>query len=122
MELTKDNLRVFAAKYYDNIYCISEEEFDSDLKQVIVIKKMMTRYMNGNETNLALLVNNFIVFFNCFDHYAATRILEFHIDDSAVPYYNAILKFLSFPLIAPPDDLHGKLYQDLKRLYSNENV
>ena len=36
MQITKENLSVYAAKHYDNPFCLTEDEFKSDLFKISV--------------------------------------------------------------------------------------
>lgn len=99
MKLTKQNFKLFAAKHYDNESCLNSDEFESDLNQIKVIKRMMTRYSNGEESNLKLLVNNVVTFFNCFTVEGATELIEFSVEPEQFEKFNSIFLFLSQPLI-----------------------
>jgi hypothetical protein len=117
IELTKDNFRLFAMKHYDNHSCLSEKEFDSDLTQLVTLRRTMSWYINGRESNLRLMVNNIIIFYNCFEHHAATRMLQFSIDAEHVEYFNAVLKFLSLPMLIPPEQINSQFYQTLQGVF-----
>lgn len=114
MELTKETFRLYAIQHYDNPSCLSEDEFNCDLNQLVTIRRMMTWYLNGKESNLRLLVNNIIIFYNCFEHHAATKMLQFNIDDSQIDYLNAILSFLSLPMLIPPEKINREFYEKLE--------
>lgn len=106
MQLTHENYRVYAARHYDNHSCISEKEFLEDLNKVSVIKRLVSRYMNGENINIRMLVNIFITYYNVFDHHCATRLIEYKVDEPQIPYINSILAYLSMPLI--DGDIHTK--------------
>lgn len=106
MQLTKDNFKIYAASNYDNAMCISEYEFNDDLKHLKTIQRMMSRYINGEESSIKLLINNIIIFYNCFDHHAATNMIRHKIDESQTEYFNAVLKFLSLPMLIPPNKIN----------------
>lgn len=118
MIVTEDNFEVYAFKHYQNAFCISQEEFEEDLRQLKTIRRMITNFVNGNETNLRLLVNNFIIFYNCFEHHAASSMIELKIDVSQSGYYNAVLKFLSLPLINPKCVVDVRFYELLEVEFS----
>lgn len=99
MILTKDNFKLFAAKHYDNPFCLTEGEFESDLFKASVIKKLLTAYKQSDDTNIRLLVNTTISFFNVFEHHAATKILEFKLGEDQFEYMNSILIYLSLPTV-----------------------
>ena len=114
MVLTKETFRLYAIQHYDNHSCLSEEEFNADLNQLVTIRRMMTWYINGKESNLRLLINNIIIFYNCFDHHAATKMLQFNVEDEHVEYLNAALSFLSLPMLIPPENVNQEFYKKLE--------
>ena len=118
MELTTDTFVLYAARHYDNPYCFNEEEFHSDLKKIGTIKRMVS-WMNGGETvNVKLLVNNTISFYNVFDHHAASSLIEFKTTKDHWHKINAVLVFLSFPLIGDglfDVVLHRRIAQEYKK-------
>jgi len=99
MKLTKGNYALYAASIYDNPSCISEAEFVEDLGRISTIKRMVSKYRNGESVNVRLLVNNVITFYNVFEHHGASRLIEFKIDSHHAGMVNAILAYLSFPLV-----------------------
>lgn len=101
MKITESNFRLFAAKHYDNPFCLNETEFDSDLFKASVAKKLVTNHIVLGKDNVKLLVNTLISFFNVFEHHAATRILEFRLFKHQVEYINSVLLYLSLPLVEP---------------------
>ena len=101
MKLNKQTFKLYAANHYDNPFCFTVEEFEEDLSQVSVIKRLITNYMMNGQTNLRLLVNNVIGFYNVFEHHAATELIRFKLFDEQIPYINSILMFLSLPVSEP---------------------
>lgn len=99
MIITPQNCKVFAAKYYDNPFCLNESEFNSDLFRSSTIKKLITTYSKNDLTNIRLLVNTVISFFNVFEHHAATSIIKFKLSVDQYPIINSLLMFLSLPMI-----------------------
>jgi hypothetical protein len=65
--LTDDNFLLFCAKYYDNTYMHSTEEFLEDLERIKYIKKLLTRYMETGELKDRLILNHIITSHNVFD-------------------------------------------------------
>ena len=43
-ELNKDNYLLFAIKFYDNPQALTMEDFQSDLKRIRYIKKLLKKY------------------------------------------------------------------------------
>lgn len=99
MQLTKENMNVFAAKYYDNPFCLTEDEFKSDVFKSSIIKKMLTAYSLEKTVNLQTIVNTTIGFYNVFDHKAASLMLSYRVNEEHIPMMNSILFYLSYPLI-----------------------
>lgn len=99
MQLTKSNLRLYAARYYDNPFCLSEAEFNLDLYKSRTVKKMLTKYLQDQTINIRSLINVVISFYNVFEHKAATNILEQGMSCDQIPLANSVLLFLSMPLI-----------------------
>jgi hypothetical protein len=114
MILSKDTFTLYAASHYDNPMCISEDEFLDDLKQLKTVRRMMTRYINGEESNLRLLINNIIIFYNCFEHHSATNMIAFQMEGEHIKYFNAVLKFLSLPMLIPPECVDDAFYDLLQ--------
>lgn len=54
-----------AMRAYDNPSCITLDEFNRDLNQYIHIKKTARRYYS-DETILRKLVNQVVIYYNCF--------------------------------------------------------
>lgn len=119
MELTEQNFMIYAAKHYDNPWCFNEEEFFQDLKKISTLKRMIAWMNNGEDINIHLAINNMVCFYNVFEHHAASRMLEFKTKESHWPKMNAILFFLSFPLIGDKKFdvvFHRRITQEFKHL------
>lgn len=71
-----------AMKAYNNPSCITVEEFHRDLNQYIVIKKAVRKYHIDN-TKLRKLVNQVVIFYNCFGKYG-TDLLMYKTPESDV--------------------------------------
>lgn len=99
MELTSKNFSVYAAHYYDNMFCLTEDEFLSDLRKMGTLTRMMCWEDRGESSNIKLLVNNTISIYNVFDHHAASQMIEFKLKPELHHKMNSILFFLSLPLI-----------------------
>lgn len=102
--LTTSNFKLYAAKYYDNPYCLSESEFEADLYKPSTVKKLLTIYVQQGQTNVKLLVNTVIGFYNVFEHHAATRLVEFRLNGQHTELVNSVLLFLSLPMIGEKID------------------
>ena len=97
MQLSKDNFYLYAAKYYDNPQCLSEDEFKTDLGLIISIKKMLTRLSNDG-VNVKLTMNMIITFYNVFESEAGSKLLSFRLNDQEKTILNSFLMYLSLPI------------------------
>lgn len=66
MILTEENFLLFAAKYYDNPCCADMDEFYDDLSRFKYIKRLFTKYKDGQEIKERLILNHLIVLYNLF--------------------------------------------------------
>jgi hypothetical protein len=65
-----DNEYVLKAMHcYENSSCIAFDEFKEDLNRVTTIRKCISKYLEGEELNVRLVLNHFIVVFNVFGSY-----------------------------------------------------
>ena len=92
-ELTEDNFLLFAAKHYYSIhYCVSE--FNSDLKRIIYIKRLLKKYKKNGELAERLILNHLILLYNVFEPTLAVNTMLFfkiHKD-----YYSSLKTFLVY--------------------------
>lgn len=71
-----------AMRSYDNPACITLDEFNRDLNQYIHIKKTIRRYHSDN-TILRKLVNQVVIYYNCFGS-ATTELLLYKIHEEDI--------------------------------------
>ena len=45
-ELNESNYLLFAIKFYDNPQSVTREDFESDLKRIRYVKRLLKRYQN----------------------------------------------------------------------------
>ena len=45
-ELNESNYMLFAIKFYDNPQAVTKDDFESDLKRIRYIKRLLKRYKN----------------------------------------------------------------------------
>lgn len=95
MELTKNNLVVYAAKHYYNPKSIDSDMFFEDLKRFKYVKRLLNRYTATGELGERLLLNHLIVIFNVFGHEAGIEILALKIEISHWPTIKPFLVFLN---------------------------
>ena len=92
IELTEDNLFLYAAKHYYNPKYIDAEEFEEDLKRFKYIKRLLKKYLVQNELKHHLILNHMIICFNVFGE-ATVPLLFFKIEEE---YWSLIKTFLLF--------------------------
>lgn len=95
MKLTENTLNLYAIKAYTNPHCYSEKEYEEDFRRLGTIKKTVTKYLNGKNTNLKQMVNCFISFFNVFEHRAAANMLFYKLREDQYSCAKTVLYFLN---------------------------
>ena len=93
MQLTKDNLTLYAAKHYQNPKCIDSDEFFEDLKKFKYIKRLLNRYRDTDVLSERLILNHLIVIFNVFGIQPGLDILELKIE---LDHWSTLKPFLIF--------------------------
>jgi len=91
-KLTEANFLVYAMHHYDNPQCHSLQEFEEDLKKILYLKKLLSRYKNNGELTERLILNHIIVLYNIFGD-ATTKMLFFKIEESC---WDALVTFLVY--------------------------
>ena len=79
---------------YDNVQCVSLEEFNEDLNRITTIRKAITRYKNGEVLNVRLLLNQLIILFNVFGD-KAFDLLRYKISEDCYPILDPLLDCLN---------------------------
>ncbi len=96
-ELNEDNYLLFAVKFYDNPQAVTFEDFESDLKRIKYIKRLLKRYKNTGEIKTHLILNHLTILFNVFND-AAVPLLFYNLDRDLWPAIKSFLMFLNrFP-------------------------
>lgn len=91
----------FALENYKNEHCISQSEFEADLKTIFLIKRLFKRFLLGDEINPMILVNLFITMKNVFpDDYAFEQILIYKIEDYYYGNLKSVLSFLNINMVS----------------------
>ena len=75
---------------YENQQCVSLEEFKEDLYRIITIKKCITKYLDGDDINIRLILNQFIILFNVFGT-TAFDLIKYKLDKTQYPVAFAFL-------------------------------
>lgn len=91
-KLNESNFLLYAMHHYDNPQCHSLSEFDEDLKKILYLKKLLSRYKNNGELRERLILNHIIVLYNIFGD-AATRMLFYKIEESC---WDVLVTFLVY--------------------------
>lgn len=96
-ELNEDNYLLFAIKFYDNPQALTMEDFQTDLKRIRYVKRLLKRYKNTGELKTHLVLNHLIILFNVFND-AAVPLLFYNLDRDLWPSIKSFLLFLNrFP-------------------------
>ena len=92
-ELNESNYLLFAIKFYNNPQAVTRDDFESDLKRIRYIKRLLKRYKNTGELKIHLILNHLIILFNVFDE-AAIPLLFYHLEEDLWPAIKSFLVFL----------------------------
>jgi len=95
--LNENNYLLFAIKFYDNPQAITMEDFETDLKRIRYVKRLLKRYKNTGELKTHFIFNHLIVFFNVFND-AAVPLLFYNLEKEFWPSIKSFFLFLNrFP-------------------------
>lgn len=108
MNLTNDNLLVYAAKFYYNPVCIDEDEFLNDLSRIKYVKRALSKYKNSGILQERIILNHLIVLFNVFGFEFGLKVLELKIEPK---YWSCLKPFLIF-LKAIKNDQYTNIEMD----------
>ena len=92
-ELNESNYMLFAIKFYDNPQAVTKDDFESDLKRIRYIKRLLKRYKNTGELKIHLILNHLIILFNVFNE-AAVALLFYNLEEDLWPCIKSFLVFL----------------------------
>jgi hypothetical protein len=105
-ELNESNYMLFAIKFYDNPQAVTKDDFESDLKRIRYIKRLLKRYKNTGELKIHLIMNHLIILFNVF-HDAAVPLLFYNLEEDLWPSIKSFLIFLRRVPEYPKSHVHG---------------
>ena len=105
-ELNESNYLLFAIKFYNNPQAVTRDDFESDLKRIRYIKRLLKRYKNTGELKIHLILNHLIILFNVFDE-AAIPLLFYHLEEDLWPSIKSFLVFLKRIPEYPKSDITG---------------
>ena len=93
-ELNESNYLLSASKFYDNPQSVTREDFESDLKRIRYVKRLLKRYKNNGELKVHLILNHLIILFNVFNE-ATVPLLFYNLDEELWPAIKSFLIFLN---------------------------
>ena len=104
-ELNENNYILFAIKYYENPQSVPMEDFESDLKRIRYVKRLLKRYKNTGELKTHLILNHLIILFNVFND-AAVPLLFYNLEQELWPSIKSFLLFLNRLPEYPKTQIH----------------
>ena len=93
-ELNESNYMLFAIKFYDNPQSVTKDDFESDLKRIRYVKRLLKRYKNTGELKVHLILNHLIILFNVFNE-SAVPLLFYNLEEDLWPAIKSFLIFLN---------------------------
>ena len=105
-ELNGSSYLLFAIKFYNNPQAVTRDDFESDLKRIRYIKRLLKRYKNTGELKVHLILNHLIILFNVFDD-AAVPLLFYNLEEDLWPAIKSFLVFLNRIPEYPKSDVTG---------------
>ena len=93
LDLNDDNFLLYAMKFYENPQCLSESDFNNDLKILKYVKRLLNRYERTQVLKERLMLNHLIMLGNVFPFKVLVRILFLKIP---VQYWSELKTFLIF--------------------------
>jgi hypothetical protein len=93
-ELNENNYLLFAIKFYDNPQSVTMEDFESDLKRIRYVKRLLKRYKSCGELKIHLILNHLTILFNVFND-AAVPLLFYNLESDLWPSIKSFLLFLN---------------------------
>ena len=85
---------LFAIKFYDNPQAVTRDDFESDLKRIRYVKRLLKRYRNSGELKVHLILNHLIILFNVFND-ATVPLLFYNLEEELWPSIKSFLLFLN---------------------------
>ena len=113
-ELNENNYLLFAIKFYNNPQSVTMEDFQSDLKRIRYVKRLLKKYKNGGELKTHLILNHLIILFNVFDD-AAVPLLFYNLEEDLWSLIKSFLIFLNRLPEYPRSQIH-EIVEDLNCL------
>lgn len=117
MKLEESTFLLYAAKHYDNPHCHDITEFEEDLKRFQYIRKLLNRYIQYGDLKERLILNHFIVIYNCFGT-SATNMLFMKLDE----YHEHIKPFIEFLNYMPDIIEYNGMVINSNNIVSNKEI
>lgn len=89
-----DRLIIYAMRNYDNPHCFDLIEFQEDYNRILVIKKLLKKYIKNGVLKERLILNHFTVLYNCFGD-SANSIIFSVLDKEFYKYLKPFIVFLN---------------------------
>lgn len=97
LELNNNNFRFYCLSIYNNVQCVSIDEFNYDVNRFTMLKKLLFRFVYKNESCELLIINHLKILFNSFGD-NTYKLLEFKMQEK---YHEVISAFLHFMKLEP---------------------
>ena len=105
-ELNENNYLLFAIKFYDNPQAVTMEDFESDLKRIRYVKRLLKRYKNTGELKTHFILNHLTILFNVFND-GAVPLLFYNLESELWPSIKSFLLFLNRLPEYPRTQIHN---------------
>lgn len=100
LNLTKDNIKLYAASVYQNPGCASFLEFEEDYLRIKYLKTLLYKYLNNKSINIRILLNHIICIQNVFPGEATAKILFVELSETS---WNVLATILIYLSLMPPE-------------------
>lgn len=94
-ELNNDNFVLYASRHYNNKQCLDVEEFYEDLQRFKYLKRLFSRYDQG-DLQERLILNHLIVLYNVFGIKPSNKMVFYKVNEKHWPSLKTFLVFLNF--------------------------
>lgn len=99
--LTDESFLLYAAKHYSSLH-YTTEEFNSDIKRISYIKRLIKKYKNNGVLAERLILNHLILLYNVFQPQSVVTLMLFYRLDQDC--YSVLKTFLVY-LNRMPDEI-----------------
>lgn len=93
-ELNRSNYLLFAIKFYDNPQAVTRDDFETDLKRIRYVKRLLKKYKNEGILRTHLILNHLTILFNVFNE-ATVPLLFYNLEEDLWPPLKSFLVFLN---------------------------